>query len=153
MAAREVAFDEFKTLVGQELGQSEWHEVTQDEVNAFAECTHDHQWIHCDPERAKAESPFGGPIAHGYYTLSHIPFFMAEIIDVTGVKMGVNYGLNKLRFPSPVPVGSKIRATAALLDISEIAGGYQGVIQVSIETDANADKPAAVAECVFRYYV
>ena len=89
MAAREVAFDEFKTLVGQELGQSEWHEVTQDEVNAFAECTHDHQWIHCDPERAKAESPFGGPIAHGYYTLSHIPYFMAEIIDVTGVKMGV----------------------------------------------------------------
>ena len=151
MAARVVEFDEYKNLVGEELGASDWHEVTQDEVNIFADATHDHQWIHCDPERAKAESPFGGPIAHGYYTLSHIPHLLSDIIEVNGVTMGVNYGLNKVRFPAPVPVGARIRAHAELAGMEEIAGGYQGVVQVTVEAEGS-EKPSCVAECVFRYY-
>src|SRR5919202_1953816 len=102
MAARALTLQELKSMKGQELGTSEWHLVTQDEINKFADATHDHQWIHVDPERAKKESPFRGPIAHGYYTLSLAPHFMEQIIAVKGIRMGVNYGLNKLRFPSHV---------------------------------------------------
>src|SRR3982750_388637 len=99
---------ELPGLVGQELGTSDWHEVTQDAVNQFAEATGDFQWIHVDVERAKAESPFGGPIAHGYLTLSLLPALMPEVVRTTGFSMGVNYGTNKVRFMSPVPVGSNI---------------------------------------------
>ena len=101
---------EMQALVGQELGVSDWHRVTQDEVDLFAKATHDHQWIHVDPERCKRESPFGGPIAHGYYTIALAPALLTQAFAVQGVRMGVNYGLNKMRLPSPVPVGSRVRA-------------------------------------------
>ena len=109
--------------MGSELGSSEWFEVTQEAVNTFAEATGDHQWIHVDVQRAKAESPFGGPIAHGYLTLSLLVPMLAEVLVVTDTAMGVNYGLNKVRFPSPVPVGAKVRATATLADATPFQGG------------------------------
>src|SRR5207244_6524300 len=104
--------EEMQGLVGQEIGVSDWHTVTQQEINLFADATHDHQWIHVDPERCRRESPFGGPIAHGYYTLSLAPYLLAEILRVHGVRMGVNYGLNKLRLPRPLPVRATVRAAA-----------------------------------------
>src|SRR5579871_6642826 len=116
--------DDLNARVGQHLGYSDYVEITQDQVNTFAEATGDHQWIHVDVERAK-EGPFGGPIAHGFLTLSLAPSLLHDVYAVEGVKMGVNYGLNKLRFPSPVPVGSKVRAGAALKEVTEIDGGAQ----------------------------
>ena len=116
---------ELPGLVGTELGTSDWHEVTQEHVNLFAEATGDHQWIHVDVERAKAESPFGGPIAHGYLTLSLLAPLSPQVLVVSDTVMGVNYGLNKVRFPSPVPVGSKVRLTATLKSVEEVAGGLQ----------------------------
>ncbi len=113
-----------KQLVGEHLGYSEWHEVTQEQVNLFADATGDHQWIHVDVERAKA-GPFGGPIAHGYLTLSLVPVLLDEIMEVTGISMAINYGLNKLRFPAPVPVGSKVRAGATLAQLEDVTGGAQ----------------------------
>src|ERR1700742_4693114 len=113
-----------RELVRQHLGYSEWHEVTQDQVNRFADATWDHQWIHVDIERAKA-GPFGGPIAHGHLTLSLAPALLDEIMTVSGVSMSVNYGLNKLRFPAPVPVGSKVRIGAALDQLEDVSGGVQ----------------------------
>src|SRR5580658_9799477 len=139
-----------KELVGEHLGYSEWHEVTQEQVNRFAEATGDHQWIHVDVERAKA-GPFGGPIAHGFLTLSLAPSLLHEVYAVEGVKMGVNYGLNKLRFPSPVPVGAKVRAGALLKEVTEIDGGAQLVLETTFEVQG-APKPSCVAELVFRYY-
>jgi len=136
--------------VGQHLGYSEWHEVTQEQVNLFADATGDHQWIHVDVERAKA-GPFGGPIAHGYLTLSLAPTLLDEIVQVTGISMGINYGLNKLRFPSPVPVGSKVRAGATLASVEEVSGGVQVTLSVTFEVEGGT-KPACVAEIVFRYY-
>ncbi len=136
--------------VGQHLGYSDWVTVTQDQVNQFAEATGDHQWIHVDPERAKA-GPFGGPIAHGYLTLSLAPMLLEQVIRVTGISMGVNYGLNKLRFPSPVPVGSKVRLGGTLAAAEEIAGGAQVTIDMVIEVEGAA-KPSCVASGVFRYY-
>src|ERR687890_1803933 len=109
--------------VGQHLGHSDWVEITQEQVNQFAEATHDHQWIHIDVERAKKESPFGGPIAHGYLTLSLVVPLVAQVLTVTDVAMGVNYGLNKVRFPAPVPVGSKVRARVTLKESEPVAGG------------------------------
>ena len=120
MAARLVPFNEVKSLVGKELGVSEWHSVTQEEINKFADATHDHQWIHIDVERSKKESPFGGPVAHGYYTLSLAPHLMSQIWAVDGIKMGVNYGLNKLRFPAPVLVGKRVRARATLNNVEDV---------------------------------
>jgi acyl dehydratase len=142
---------ELPTLVGRELGTSDWHEVTQDAVDLFADATGDHQWIHVDVERAKAESPFGGPIAHGYLTLSLLVPLLAQVLTVGDAVMGVNYGLNKVRFPSPVPVGSKVRATASLTEVTEIAGGLQYVLAVTVEREGG-DKPVAVAEPVYRVY-
>jgi acyl dehydratase len=138
-------------LVGQELGSSDWHEVTQDHVNLFADATGDHQWIHVDVERAKAESPFGGPIAHGYLTLSLLAPLSAQVLLVTDTVMGVNYGLNKVRFPSPVPVGSKVRLTASLKSAEEVAGGLQLTLAAVIEREGG-DKPVCIAEPVYRYY-
>jgi acyl dehydratase len=112
-------------LVGEHLGYSEWHQVTQEQVNLFADATGDHQWIHVDVERAKA-GPFGGPIAHGYLTLSLAPTLLTEIMQVDGVSMGINYGLNKLRFPSPVPVGSKVRAGATLANDRRAGDAFSG---------------------------
>jgi len=142
---------ELPTLVGTELGTSDWHEVTQDAVNLFADATGDHQWIHIDVERAKKESPFGGPIAHGYLTLSLLVPLLAQVLTVGDAVMGVNYGLNKVRFPSPVPVGSKVRASATLTGVTEIAGGLQYVLAVTVEREGG-DKPVCVAEPVYRVY-
>ena len=151
MAARMVEYNDVKSWVGQELGVSDWHLVTQEEINSFAEATHDHQWIHLDVERAKKESPFGGPVAHGYYTLSLAPHLMSQIWGVQGVKMGVNYGLNKLRFPSPVPIGSRIRARATLNNVEDVKGGMQVTVGLAFEKEGQ-DKPACVAEGLYRYY-
>src|SRR3954454_5279877 len=142
---------ELPGLVGQELGASDWHEVTQESVNTFAEATGDHQWIHVDVERAKAESPFGGPIAHGYLTLSLGPKLAPQIMRVDGIKMGVNYGCEKVRFPSPVPVGSKLRLGAELTNVEDIPGGAQVNMTFTFEVEG-ATKPSCVSQVVFRYY-
>jgi acyl dehydratase len=142
---------ELPGLVGQELGTSDWYEVTQEAVNLFADATGDHQWIHVDVERAKAESPFGGPIAHGFMTLSLLVPLVSGTYTITDAKMGVNYGLNKVRFPAPVPVGSKIRARVVLQDCQEVAGGVQNTFAVTIEREGG-DKPVCIAEWVGRTY-
>ena len=142
--------DELKALDGEELGSSEWHEVTQEIVDAFADATGDHQWIHVDPERAK-DTPFGGTIAHGYYTLSLSPKMMDEIAKFSGFDFALNYGLGKVRFPAPLPVGSKVRATAKVVDISEVSGGVQVTTQMTYEREGG-DKPVCVAETLARFY-
>jgi acyl dehydratase len=142
---------ELPALKGAELGTSDWIEIPQQRVNLFADATDDHQWIHVDVERAKAESPFGGPIAHGYLTLSLLIPMWSQVLTVTDATMAVNYGLNKVRFPAPVPVGAKVRLTATLTDVEEIKGGLQLTVAAVIEQDG-ADKPVCVAEPVFRFY-
>ena len=139
-----------KELVGEHLGYSEWHEVTQEQVNLFADATGDHQWIHVDIGRAKA-GPFGGPIAHGYLTLSLTPALLSEILEVSGISMAVNYGLNKLRFPAPVPVGSKVRAGVQLDQLEDVSGGVQVTLTTTFEVEGGS-KPVCVAEILFRYY-
>src|SRR5438309_11224037 len=153
MAMRLVEFTDLKSLVGQELGVSDWHVVTQQEINSFADATHDHQWIHVDPERAKKESPFGGPIAHGYYTLSLAPYLMEQIVGVKGIRMGINYGLNKLRYPGPVRIGKRVRLKASLADFEDIANGAgaQATVGMTFEVEGES-KPGRVAEAVYRYY-
>lgn len=142
---------ELKALVGEHLGYSEYMEITQERVQLFADATGDQQWIHTDPERAKAQSPFGGPIAHGYLTLSLGPVLLPQVFTVGQVAMGVNYGANKVRFMAPVPVGAKLRAGVKLLSVDDIAGGAQVTIETTFET-AGASKPSCVAEVIFRYY-
>jgi acyl dehydratase len=142
--------DGLKAAVGQHLGYSDYVEITQDQVNLFADATGDHQWIHVDVERAKA-GPFGAPIAHGYLTLSLSPALLPQILRVTGVAMGVNYGANKVRFPSPVPVGSKLRLGASLVSVEDVAGGAQIAMELTFEVEGAA-KPSCVAEVLFRYY-
>src|SRR4051794_6387265 len=126
--------DELRSLVGHPLGTSDWLEITQDRVNQFAEATGDHQWIHVDPERAKA-GPFGRTIAHGYLTISLAPVLMPQVVQITGFSMALNYGLNKLRFPSPVPVGSKLRLAAELADVEDVAGGVQITMRLTFEVE------------------
>ena len=140
-----------KDLVGTHLGYSDYLEITQERVNTFADATGDHQWIHVDPERAKAKSPFGGPIAHGYLTLSLGPVLAPQIMRVDGIKMGVNYGAGKVRFPSPVPVGAKLRLGAELTNVEDIAGGAQVYMTFTFECEG-APKPSCVSEIIFRYY-
>jgi acyl dehydratase len=140
-----------KALVGQHLGYSEYMEITQERVNQFAEATGDFQWIHVDVERAKRESPFGGPIAHGYLTLSLGPVLYPQIVTFTGFKLGVNYGANKVRFMSPVPVGGKLRLGVKLLSVEDIAGGIQSTMEFTFEVEG-ASKPSCVAEIIFRSY-
>ena len=142
--------DGLKAAVGQHLGYSEYFEITQDRVNKFADATGDHQWIHVDVERAKS-GPFGGPIAHGYLTLSLGPMLYPTVVRVEGFSMGVNYGANKVRFMSPVPVGAKLRAGAKLLNVEDVAGGAQVTMEVTFEVEGAA-KPSCVAEIIFRYY-
>jgi acyl dehydratase len=141
--------DELKAAIGKPLGQSEWLTIEQERVNLFADATDDHQWIHVDVERAK-EGPFGAPIAHGYLTLSLVSHFLPQLMVVPAAKMGVNYGCNKVRFPAPVPVGSKIRAVGEITSVDDVAGGAQIVTRVTIEIEGGA-KPACVAECVSRF--
>ena len=141
---------ELPALKGTELGTSAWVEVTQERVNTFADATDDHQWIHVDVARATTESPFGGPIGHGYLTLSLVIPMWSEVLVVTDVGMAVNYGLNRVRFPAPVPVGSRIRLTATLKDVEEVAGGLQVTATAVIEAEG-APKPVCIAEPVFRF--
>ena len=142
--------DELKARVGDELGVSDWRDVTQEDIDRFAEVTGDDQWIHVDPERAK-DTPFGGTIAHGYFTLSLAPVFSYELFELTGVAMGINYGTNKVRFPAPLPVGSKVRMRMALQDVSDIPGGAQLTMLLTFERDGG-DKPVCVAETLSRVY-
>ena len=142
---------ELPSFKGQVLGVSDWFEITQERVNTFADATDDQQWIHVDVERAKAESPFGGPIAHGFLTLSMFVPMWSQVLVVTDVGMAVNYGLNKVRFPAPVPVGSKIRLTATLTEIEEIKGGVQLTVGGMVEREGS-DKPVCVLESVTRFY-
>jgi len=135
---------------GRHLGYSDWHEVTQEQVNRFADATGDHQWIHVDVERAKS-GPFGGPIAHGYLTLSLAPALLGEVMRVEGFQMGVNLGCNKVRFPSPVPVGSKVRMGVQLAGVEDVSGGVQYILDLTFEVEGK-DKPACVAQVVYRAY-
>jgi acyl dehydratase len=142
---------ELKALAGKHLGVSEWLEITQDRVDRFADATDDHQWIHVDVERA-SKGPFGGTIAHGYLTLALLIPLWTEIASIENIGMAVNYGLNRVRFPSPVPVGAKIRLAATLLSVDDVAGnGAQATIEFTVEREGT-DKPAVVAEAVYRYY-
>jgi acyl dehydratase len=139
-----------RALQGQEIGPSEWREVTQKDIDTFADLTGDHQWIHTDVERAKNESPFGTTVAHGNLTLSLIDGLRIELLKSTGFKLGVNYGWNKVRFPAPVPSGSRIRATAEVVEIEEVGGGwFQIVTRFKVEVEGN-EKPACVADSVGR---
>ncbi|MEV4645467.1 MaoC family dehydratase [Saccharopolyspora sp. NPDC049357] len=140
--------EEILAAQGEELGTSEWLTITQEQVNTFADATHDHQWIHVDIEKAK-QGPFGGPIAHGFLTLSLLPKLNSETFRVDNAKMGINYGLNKVRFPSPVPVGARVRATTELISATEIEGGLQLAVKATVEIEG-AGKPACVAEFLSR---
>ncbi|MFJ9930754.1 MULTISPECIES: MaoC family dehydratase [Streptomyces] len=142
---------ELKAAVGERLGYTDWLEVDQKRIDLFAEATGDHQWIHVDPEKAAA-GPFGTTIAHGYLTLSLLPLFGPQLMAVEGVKMGVNYGTNKVRFPAPVPVGSRLRATATITGVEDVTGGVQVTVAFSVEREGG-DKPVCVAESVSRYYL
>jgi acyl dehydratase len=136
--------------VGDHLGYSEWETITQERVNLFAEATGDHQWIHVDPERAK-QGPFGGPIAHGYLTLSFIPALLGQVFVVQGITMGVNYGANRVRFPAPVPVGAELRLGMTLAGVEEVQGGVQVTLDAVLEV-RDAPKPSCVAQVVYRFY-
>jgi len=150
MATTVNGIDKFHDLLGQHLGYSEWHVVTQDQVNLFADATGDHQWIHVDPERAK-DGPFGGAIAHGYLTLSLAPALLGEVLTVEGMSMGVNYGCNKVRFPTPVPVGAKLRLGAEVATVEDVKGGVQAALDLTFEVEGAA-KPSCVAQVVYRYF-
>ncbi|NIH81013.1 MaoC family dehydratase [Amycolatopsis viridis] len=141
--------DELTRAVGETLGTSEWHTVTQEQVNTFADATGDHQWIHVDVEKAK-QGPFGAPIAHGFLTLSMLSMLAQSAYRVENLRMGINYGLNKVRFPQPVKVGAKIRGVAELVEVTDVPGGKQAVTRWTIEIDGEA-KPACVAEWVTRH--
>jgi acyl dehydratase len=143
--------DELRAAVGAVLGPSEWITVDQAQIDAFADATGDHQWIHVDPQRA-ASGPFGITIAHGFLTLSLMPVLFESLYKVQGVRMGVNYGLNRVRFPAPVLVDSRLRASAEIAEVSDIQGGAQLVLRATIEREGG-EKPVCVAEFVVRIYV
>jgi acyl dehydratase len=144
--------EELKSLIGQEVGASDWFEVTQSRINDFADATEDHQWIHIDVERAKTDSPFHSTIAHGFLTLSLLPHLVSQAVKVQGdFKMGINYGLNRLRFVSPVLAGSRVRARLTLQSVEDFTGGNQITWSVTCETEGG-QKPALVAEWLVRYY-
>jgi acyl dehydratase len=151
MSSTTTTFAEIPSLKGQELGTSEWFEIEQERVNMFADATDDHQWIHVDLEAAK-KGPFGGPIAHGFLTLSLFVPMWSQIFVVSDMTMGINYGLNKVRFPSPVPVGSKVRMTATLTDVEEVKGGGLQLAVAGVIEREGGDKPVAVVEALMRYF-
>jgi acyl dehydratase len=143
--------EELKALAGADLGHTDWLQIDQGRVNTFADATDDHQWIHVDPERA-ATGPFGGTIAHGYLTLALLIPLMSDLLDVSGVRMSLNYGLDKVRFPAPVPVGAKIRLKGQVATVDEVKGdGVQITIDFTVEIEGS-DKPACVARGVYRHY-
>ncbi len=142
---------ELKQAVGKHLGYSDWLTIDQSRIDQFAEATNDHQWIHVDPERAKT-GPFGATIAHGYLTQSLVNSFLPEIIEVRGISMGINYGCDRLRFPSPVPVGSRVRGGAEVLEVEQTKdGGFQSKVRVTVEIEGS-DKPGCVIDTISRYY-
>lgn len=144
--------EELKGLAGKDLGASSWFEVSQQRIQAFADATGDQQWIHVDEERCAKESPFGKTIAHGYLTLSVFPELFGELLEVSGVRMALNYGLNRLRFPAPVPSGSRIRAKARVAAVEELAGnGVQLTVEAAVEVEGS-EKPSLIAELLYRYY-
>lgn len=146
------SLDALKGLVGQEVAASEWLPITQERIHHFAEATEDRQWIHVDPERAKRESPYRATVAHGFLTLSLLSQFLAQSIRIqSGVRLGINYGLNRVRFPAPVPVGSKMRARFTLQSVKELPDALEAVWSVVLEC-AGASKPSCVAEWIVRYY-
>lgn len=150
LSARKVLpYDSLAQSVGEQLGTTPWSAITQAQVATFADLTHDHQWIHVDEERAKA-GPYGTTIAHGYLTLSLLPHFLGQLLDVSGTSMAVNYGLEKVRFPAPVPVGAQVRASAEVVDAQPRAGATQVTVRVTLECDA-ADKPVCVADVVILF--
>ena len=152
MARMIEGIEELKSLVGQEVGASDWFEITQERINEFADATEDHQWIHIDRERAKTDSPFKTTIAHGFLTLSLLPHLTAQAVTVRGdFKMGINYGLNRLRFVSPVPSGARVRARLTLQAVEDVTGGSQITWSVTVEAEG-AQKPSLVAEWFVRYY-
>jgi acyl dehydratase len=142
--------DELKQAEGEDLGASDWHEVTQDDIDTFADVTGDHQWIHVDRERAR-DTPFGGTIAHGYYTLSLAPHLNEQILALEGFAFAVNYGLNRVRFPAPLPVGSRVRMHAKLKQLEDVPGGAQMTMELTFEREGG-DKPVCVAETLARVY-
>ncbi|AWL03359.1 MaoC family dehydratase [Massilia oculi] len=149
--ATTIALDALPARVGSEVAVSDWFEVGQDRIATFAEATDDRQWIHLDPERCKRESPFGQPVAHGFLTLSLLPAMLTSALAIEGMRMGVNYGLNKVRFPSPLPAGSRVRGRWTLRGADAVAGGWQFTWDVTIEAEGAA-KPVCVAEFLIRCY-
>lgn len=147
---QQVHVDDLKAHAGETLGTSFWTTITQEQVNAFADATGDHQWIHVDPVRA-ASGPFGTTIAHGFMTLGMVVGMLFEVVEVTGAGMILNYGVNKVRFPAPLPVGSKVRAAIVLAEVEEVSGGVQVIFRSTVEIEGGA-KPACAADIVFRYY-
>jgi acyl dehydratase len=143
--------DEIKALAGRDLGASDWLEVTQDRIDTFADATGDHQWIHVDASRAAA-GPFGTTIAHGYLTLSLVIPLFGSLLKISGTRMGVNYGLERVRFPNPVRVGSRIRLAATVADVAEVTGGLQMTCDFTVEIEGQ-DKPACVARTIYRQYL
>jgi acyl dehydratase len=142
---------ELKNAVGKPLGKSDWLEITQQRIDQFAEATGDHQWIHVDPERAKA-GPFGTTIAHGYLTQSLVNYFLPQIVEVHGISMGVNYGADRVRFPAPVPVGSRVRGSAELIKVEDTRdGGVQATTRVTVEIEGS-ERPGCVIDTISRYY-
>ncbi len=141
---------ELLTAQGKHLGHSEWLKIEQDRINLFADATGDHQWIHVDPEQAKS-GPFGACIAHGYLTLSLVNYFLPQIIDVQNISMGVNYGADKVRFPAPVPVGSRVRGSGELVKVEEVKGGVQATVRVTVEIEGS-ERPACVIDTISRYF-
>ncbi len=135
--------------IGVDLGSTDAVTITQEQIDKFAEATMDNQWIHVDTERAK-KGPFGAPIAHGYLTMSLASHFLAQLVHVRGISMGINYGVDKVRFPSPVPVGSVLRARGEVVDAKEVPGGVQATVRITIERDGS-DKPAAIVDAIARY--
>lgn len=140
---------ELGDAIGVALGPTDWIEITQERIDTFADATGDHQWIHCDPERAK-DGPFGATIAHGYLTLSLTSLFLPDLVTVRGISMGINYGTDKVRFPAPVPVGSRVRGRGEITGVTEINGGVQATIRITVEIE-DSPKPACVADAVARY--
>jgi acyl dehydratase len=150
VAPTEITVDELSSRAGETLGASEWRLVTQDKVDTFAELTGDDQWIHVDPERAKA-GPFGAAIAHGYFTLSLSTIFLDQVVTVTGAGVVLNYGSNRVRYPAPLPVGSRVRAVIDLAAVDAVTGGVQATYRLTYEAEG-ATKPVCVAEILYRYY-
>ncbi len=142
--------EELRDAKGETLGTSDWHEVTQEAIDAFADVTGDHQWIHVDRERAK-DTPFGGTIAHGYYTLALAPMLTGQVMALDGFAMVINYGANRVRFPAPVPVGSRVRVTVKVADLDDTPGGAQLTLELTFEVEGG-EKPVCVAQTLMRVY-